>query len=388
MNNKTDDSSDRALIPVGPNGVILDNVDAMFRFARCYLQSGLAPFSFKNEQQLVIAWSWAAELGLSPLQATAGLSIINNRVGIMGDLGLAMVEARGLLEDKKVVYSGEGENLVCDLTIQRKGRREKKYSFSVKEAKEAGLLDRRSGQGIPAWIGYPKRMTYYRALGFALRDEFSDVMKGIKTTEELQDYPDSSPIERDEAKIASSQARDAKVHIPGAKFVEPKGTRPTPKEAAEPAFDEDLDKPVAPPFAQALHEEFLYPSEPPSKPRQQPVPTQNLQDTHTPPDDLDMSPVTEAAEAEDALTPPPATVDSPVGGAETLTWKDHVILGVDHVKFHNRKVGELNEIELGIMENQWLPAVREEWDRATDIQRADAAALESAIAYRKTVKPW
>jgi len=32
-------------------------------------------------------------------------------------------------------------------------------------------------------------MCYYRALGFGLRDEFSDILKGIKTVEELSDYP-------------------------------------------------------------------------------------------------------------------------------------------------------------------------------------------------------
>lgn len=81
----------RAVIPVGPRGVELRDVDAMFRFAKCYMQSGLAPTSFRNEQQLVIVWAKAAELGLSPLQAVEGMSVINNRVGIMGGLALAMV---------------------------------------------------------------------------------------------------------------------------------------------------------------------------------------------------------------------------------------------------------------------------------------------------------
>ena len=56
-------SNGRALIPVGPQGVELKDIDSMFRFAKCYLQSNLVPTSFKNEQQLVIAWAKAAELG-------------------------------------------------------------------------------------------------------------------------------------------------------------------------------------------------------------------------------------------------------------------------------------------------------------------------------------
>jgi len=177
----------RALIPVGPRGVELRDVDSMFRFARCYLQSRLAPPAFKNEQQLVICWAKAAELGLSPLQAIEGMTIINNRVGIMGDLALAMVEASGALQQKKVEYTGEGEELECKITLKRKGRLPQTYSFSVREAKAAQIYERSS-----VWRSYPKRMCYYRALGFGLRDEFSDVLKGIKTVEELQDYPENN----------------------------------------------------------------------------------------------------------------------------------------------------------------------------------------------------
>jgi hypothetical protein len=155
----------------------------MFRFARCYLQSRLAPAAFKTEQQLVIAWAKAAELGLSPLQAIEGMTIINNRVGIMGDLALAMVEGSGHLQQKSVEYIGEGDELECKVTLKRKGRKAEVYSFSVKEAKQAGIYERSS-----VWKSYPKRMCYYRALGFGLRDEFADVLRGIKTVEELQDY--------------------------------------------------------------------------------------------------------------------------------------------------------------------------------------------------------
>jgi hypothetical protein len=191
LESKKVEANAKGLIPVGPKGVELRDVDAMFRFARCYLQSRLAPPAFKNEQQLVICWAKAAELGLSPLQAIEGMSIINNRVGIMGDLALAMCEASGLLQQKSAEYSGEGDELECKLTLKRKGRKAEVYSFSVKEAKAAQIYERSA-----VWRNYPKRMCYYRALGFGLRDEFSDVLKGIKTVEELQDYPDNDGEKR------------------------------------------------------------------------------------------------------------------------------------------------------------------------------------------------
>jgi len=186
-NGALEQPTDKEIIPVGPRGVELKNVEAMFRFAKCYLQSRLAPPAFKTEQQLVIAWAKAAELGLTPMQAIEGMTIINGRVGIMGDLALAMVEGSGLLVRKSAVYEGEGDELCCKLTLKRKGRAEETYTFSVKEAKEAGIFER-----SPVWRSYPKRMCYYRALGFGLRDEFADVLKGVKTVEELIDYPEGN----------------------------------------------------------------------------------------------------------------------------------------------------------------------------------------------------
>jgi hypothetical protein len=177
----------RAVIPVGPKGIEFKDLDMMMRFAKSYMASGLAPRGIIKPEQLVILWAKAIELGLSPMQAVEGMTVVNQKIGIMGDLALAMVEGSGLLRQKSVEYTGENSDLVCTVTLQRKGRKAQSYSFSVKEAVAAGIYERSS-----VWKQYPKRMTYYRALGFGLRDEFADVLKGVKTVEELQDYP---PVE-------------------------------------------------------------------------------------------------------------------------------------------------------------------------------------------------
>jgi hypothetical protein len=62
-------------------------------------------------------------------------------------------------------------------------------SFSVADAKKAGLW----GKSGP-WTQYPKRMLQLRARGFALRDAFPDVLKGLVTAEEAQDYPTTPAV--------------------------------------------------------------------------------------------------------------------------------------------------------------------------------------------------
>ncbi len=164
----------------------LCNIEQVWRAARLIRQSGLVPQSFRNDQQLVVAILRALELKIPVFQALEGMTVISGRIGIMGDLALALVHASGELKDCSKEYSGEGDEYTCTVTLQRKGRKPHTYSFSVAQAKKAGIYERSA-----VWRSYPDRMTYYRALGFGLRDEFPDILRGIKTVEELADYPDN-----------------------------------------------------------------------------------------------------------------------------------------------------------------------------------------------------
>ena len=71
-----------------------------------------------------------------------------------------------------------------------------------------------------------------------------------------------------------------------------------------------------------------------------------------------------------------------------LSWKEHIIRTVDHPKFLRRKVGELSQRELAVIESQWLAVVLEQWNDATDTQQADARAFQAAIAFSREQKPW
>jgi hypothetical protein len=72
---------------------------------------------------------------------------------------------------------------------KRKNRTEVISKYSVEDAKRAGLWNK---QG--PWTQYPKRMLQMRARGFALRDAFPDVLKGLITVEEAQDYPEDTAV--------------------------------------------------------------------------------------------------------------------------------------------------------------------------------------------------
>jgi len=171
-------------------GVELRSLEDLYRFAVAVVKSGLAPKGDTPEGVMVKVQA-GAELGLSPLRSLSYLTAINGRVGIMGDASKALVRASGVLDgDIIIVVAGEGDHRAATATAKRKGHEAVARSFSVADAKRAGLW----GKAGP-WKDYPDRMLGYRAWGFLARDEFSDVLLGLHTAEELVDFP-AEPVER------------------------------------------------------------------------------------------------------------------------------------------------------------------------------------------------
>jgi hypothetical protein len=122
------------------------------------------------------------------MQALQNIAVINGKPSVYGDAMMALVQASPVCEGIDEHIEGEGTaNPVAVCVAKRKGRNPVIARFSVEDAKRAGLWGK---QG--PWQAYPKRMLQMRARGFALRDAFPDVLKGLITAEEAQDYPDDA----------------------------------------------------------------------------------------------------------------------------------------------------------------------------------------------------
>lgn len=148
-------------------------------FAGYLADSDLVPKDFKGKPaNCLIAMQWGAELGLKPLQAIQNIAIINGRPALWGDAVLALVRASPVCE--YVTESDNGHTAVC--RAKRRGQPEEVREFSMEKAKTAGLL----GKAGP-WTQYPDRMRQMRARAFALRDTFTDVLRGMAIAEEIMD---------------------------------------------------------------------------------------------------------------------------------------------------------------------------------------------------------
>jgi hypothetical protein len=149
-------------------------------------KTDFAPKDFKNKpESCMLAGQHGAELGLGPMQSLQCIAVINGRPTIWGDAALALVQSSAVCEFISEAVEGDGDQMVATCIAKRRGYpAPSAIKFSVADAKRAGLW----GKSGP-WTQYPKRMLQLRARGFALRDAFPDVLKGLVTAEEAQDYP-------------------------------------------------------------------------------------------------------------------------------------------------------------------------------------------------------
>lgn len=176
-------------------------------FSKMLAESSMVPRAYQGKpQDIMVCVQWGYELGLAPMQALQNIAVINGKPSVYGDAMMALVQASPVCEGIDEHIEGEGTpNPVAVCIAKRKGRNPVIARFSVEDAKRAGLWGK---QG--PWQAYPKRMLQMRARGFALRDAFPDVLKGLITAEEAADYPEEvKPRERDVTPAKPANPLDA-----------------------------------------------------------------------------------------------------------------------------------------------------------------------------------
>jgi hypothetical protein len=170
------------------------------RFAKMIADSDLAPKDFKGKPgNVLVAIQMGYELGLKPMQAIQNIAVVNGRPQIWGDAALALVKnsprCRGIREwITGSIKSGDAKafcevkRLLDDGSIEITTK-----DFSTAQAMQAGLLTKAG-----TWSQYPERMLQMRARGFALRDSFPDVLKGVYIEGEMDGAEEIKVVEQKE----------------------------------------------------------------------------------------------------------------------------------------------------------------------------------------------
>jgi len=190
------------------------NITEAIKFSEMLSKSNMVPRAYQGKpEDILVCVQWGYEIGLAPMQALQNIAVINGKPSVYGDAAMALVLASPVCEGIEETIEGEGTaNPMAVCVAKRKGRSPVRSTFSVEDAKRAGLWAK---QG--PWSAYPKRMLAMRARGFAIRDAFADVLKGLITAEEAQDYPE----DRKPAKVMAIPTKNPLDALAAPKEVEP-----------------------------------------------------------------------------------------------------------------------------------------------------------------------
>lgn len=178
------------------------SLDEAMRFAELLCKSSIVPKDFQgNPGNILVAVQWGMELGLQPMQAMQNIAVINGRPALWGDAVIALVRSSPVCE--YIYETDDGTTATC--RVKRRGEEEQVRTFSMDDAKTAGL----AGKSGP-WSQYPKRMRQMRARAFALRDVFPDVLRGMPLAEEVMD----GTTERDMGPAVTTEVRNEPPALP------------------------------------------------------------------------------------------------------------------------------------------------------------------------------
>jgi len=171
-------------ISMGQTGLVLQNLDDLWRMAGMIWNSGTAPKSYKNQESVVVAILHGAEVGFNPMQAVQAIAVINGKPSLYGDAMLAVVRNSGKLASIEEHIDGKNDDRVAVCSVARLGDPAKEFRFSWRQATVARLVIK------DVWKAYPERMLMFKARAWALRDTFGDILMGLASAEEQMDIID------------------------------------------------------------------------------------------------------------------------------------------------------------------------------------------------------
>lgn len=222
--------------------------DQLIRFAEVVCKTNLCPQAYRGKaHEAIAAIMHGAELGLMPMQALNSVAVVNGQTTVYGATALALVKNQWLWdeskhqeylrihdEEVKIGDLGPAETWPAELTaVCVMGRRDgapQEGSFSVGQAKDAGLWSRQSkgGQSMP-WSAYPGDMLMWKARARAIRSVFPGALRGLQVMQDMQgetiditpQKPEPAAIEAPKrgteglkAKVRQSKAPDPPVPLP------------------------------------------------------------------------------------------------------------------------------------------------------------------------------
>lgn len=181
----------------GVNAIVPQSWQEITAIAGAICRAKMAPKSYCDQQgnpypdKVAVAIMHGMEVGMTPMASLQSIAVINGMPSLYGDGMLAVVRASGYLED--IVEEEEDWDKNGPVAAICKVKRKGEATWGVQrvcrdDAIKAGWWDKAG-----PWKLTPHRMLQMRARGWALRDKFADVLRGLHSAEEMLDMVDVTP---------------------------------------------------------------------------------------------------------------------------------------------------------------------------------------------------
>jgi len=178
-----------------------------------YSCTNMIPKQYQGKpEDAAVAIQWGMEIGLQPLQSLQNVAVINGSPALWGDALIAIIKGSGQCEYIRSEF--DEESMTAIVSTKRKGEPEESRSFSMADAKAAGLASRQTYQQ------HPKRMLNARARSHVLRDVYADLLRGFQVREISEE---DHKVEKDITPSGQSETLKALLSKPSeSKTAEPK----------------------------------------------------------------------------------------------------------------------------------------------------------------------
>lgn len=151
--------------------------NALLSQCQVLVKSGFLPNAIKTPEQAVAIALKGHEMGLPLMASFAGISIINGKPTIEGQLMLAQIYR--LVPGAKVEFLARSVQH-CQLRAMRPGGEWQEFEWTMEHAKQAELLNKDS------WKKYPRNMLQWRAVADMARAMFPDAIMGCYLADEVE----------------------------------------------------------------------------------------------------------------------------------------------------------------------------------------------------------
>ena len=159
-------------------------IDQAFWLAQQLLKSGLLGKAIQKPEAAFAVILAGRELGLTAMQSLRSLHLIEGKPTLSADLMVALVKRSPLCKSFKLIES-TGDRATYE--ANREGEGVTRMSFTIEEAKAAGVT------GKDNWKKYPAAMLRARCIAALARVVFPDLLLGVYESDELAPASNNMP---------------------------------------------------------------------------------------------------------------------------------------------------------------------------------------------------